>query len=84
MVGLVRMIETAIDLYMLVVFVRVILSWIPHNPYQPVIRIIYQITDPPLKQIRQWLPPMAGMDFSPVVLIFALYFLKMILISILL
>ncbi|NOZ62815.1 MAG: YggT family protein [Calditrichaeota bacterium] len=84
MTHFVALLGTLIDLYSFVVIVRVVLSWIPHNPYQSVIRIIYQLTEPPLRQIRQWLPAMSGLDFSPLVLIFALYFLKRILLSLLL
>jgi YggT family protein len=79
MVGFLGLINTVINLYIYIVIIRVVLSWIPHNREQALIRIIYQITDPALDKIRRWLPDMAGLDFSPMVLILGLYILKRIL-----
>ena len=80
--GILRFIDFIVDLYILVIFVRVILSWIPHNPYHSVIRLIYQITEPPLRWIRQWLPSFGGIDLSPIVLVVGIIILKRIIFSI--
>ncbi len=72
-------ISFAADLYIIIVISRVILSWIPHNPQQPVFLLIYQITEPPLEWIRKWLPSFAGLDLSPIVLIVAIKILVLIL-----
>lgn len=79
MAGVFGLINTVINLYIYIVIIRVILSWIPHNREQAIIRIIYRITDPVLDKIRRWLPAIAGLDFSPVLLILVLYILKRIL-----
>ncbi len=61
-------------------FARVISSWIqisPNSPLYPIFSIIYQITEPilaPIRQIiRQVLPGMGMLDFSPMVAIFLLW-----------
>ncbi len=57
----------------LALLIRVLLSWIPHNHYQPVIQILYQITDPILKPFQNLIPANRfGIDFSPILAFLAL------------
>ena len=65
-----------IDLYSLVVLVAVILSWIPLDRRNPLVTIMRGLTEPVLAPIRQVLPPMGGLDLSPMVLLIALQILK--------
>jgi YggT family protein len=65
-----------IDLYSLVVLAAVILSWIQLDRRNPLATIVYGLTEPLLAPIRSVLPPMGGLDFSPMVLLFALQILK--------
>jgi YggT family protein len=65
-----------IDLYSLVVLVAVILSWVPVNPRGSLVVIVHTLTEPVLRPIRQVLPPMAGLDWSPMVLLIGLQMLK--------
>jgi YggT family protein len=64
-----------IDLYSLVVLAAVIMSWIRIDPRQPLAMIVASLTDPVLGPLRRVLPPMGGMDFSPMVLLFGLQIL---------
>jgi len=61
-----------IDLYSLIVLVRVVLSWVPLDPRNPFSMIVRSLTDPALAPIRQVLPPMGGLDLSPMVLLIGL------------
>ncbi len=72
-----------IDLYQIALIVRIVLSWVPHNPYNQAIRFLYKITDPILNPIRKFIPPFRGIDFSPVVVFFGLSLLKKIVVGIL-
>jgi YggT family protein len=65
-----------IDLYSLVVLVAVILSWVPLDRRNPLVTITHALTEPVLAPIRNVLPPMAGLDLSPMILLFALQLLK--------
>ena len=65
-----------IDLYSLVVLVAVILSWVPLDRRNPLVTIIHGLTEPVLTPIRKILPPMGGLDLSPMVLLIALQMLK--------
>jgi YggT family protein len=65
-----------IDLYSLVVLVAVILSWIPMDRRHPLVTITKALTDPVLVPIRNVVPPIAGLDLSPMVLLIALQIVK--------
>jgi YggT family protein len=65
-----------IDLYSLVVLVAVILSWVPLDRRNPLVTITQSLTEPALAPIRKVLPPMGGLDLSPMVLLIALQILK--------
>lgn len=56
----------------IVLFIRVLLSWIPHDPYNQFIAIIYRISEPILAPFRQLIPPISGIDISIIVAFIAL------------
>ena len=59
-----------IDLF---VWARVILNWIPHNPYIEITRTVYTVTEPLLKPLRELIPVSSmGIDISPFILLLAL------------
>lgn len=65
-----------IDLYSLVVLGAVIVSWMRLSPYNPVARVVNALTEPVLQPIRRMLPPMGGLDFSPMVLLLGLQLVR--------
>jgi YggT family protein len=70
-------IDKTFNLLQMLILIRVVLSWIPHNPYSQLMQLLYQITDVILKPIREMLPlQSAGVDFSPILVFFLLGFLK--------
>lgn len=71
-----RVIGIAFWVYGALIIVRVILSWVRHNPYNPGIRFIYEVTDPYLRFFRRLIPPIGMVDFSPIVALFVLDLLQ--------
>jgi len=66
----VALICSLINLYIFVLFVRVVLSWFPINPNGPVgqvSRLVHAATDPVLVPVRRMLPNMGPLDLSPIV-----------------
>jgi YggT family protein len=61
--------------FVIVTFVRVAFSWVSPYPNNRVYRLAYQITEPVLAPVRHRLPPVSGMDLSPLVVTVACYFL---------
>ncbi|MCK9332189.1 MAG: YggT family protein [Candidatus Cloacimonetes bacterium] len=65
-------------MYNLIIFARVIASWIVQNPYNPIYRFLFTMTEPLLAPIRNIIPNM-GLDFSPIVAYLLLNILQRIL-----
>ncbi len=63
---------TAVDIYSLILFAAVILSWVSVDPSNPLVRFIRGATEPVLARVRRVLPPMGGIDLSPLVVFFVL------------
>jgi YggT family protein len=70
------LIAALIDLYSFVVLLTVVVSWLPIGRRNPLAMTLYRLTEPVLEPIRRALPPMGGLDLSPMVLLIALMFLK--------
>ncbi len=71
------------QVYIWLIFARIILSWVRHNPYQPVIRFIYEVTEPVLGFFRKVIPPIGVIDISPIAAFFALELLNRLIIQLL-
>ena len=70
-------INNVFNLLQMLIMVRVVLSWIPHNPYNQLIQLVYQITDVVLKPLRDFFPlQTADVDFTPIIAFFLLGFIK--------
>ncbi|MBM4053140.1 MAG: YggT family protein [Planctomycetes bacterium] len=65
-----------IGLYEIALIIRIVLSWVPHNPYNQAIQFLYKITDPVLNPVRRYIPTFRGIDFSPMAVLFGLWFIK--------
>jgi YggT family protein len=74
MYGILVIISRLIYLYEIIIFIRCILSFVQPDPRNPIVRFIYQITDPLMDAVRRAFPFLAagGIDFSPIVIIFLL------------
>jgi YggT family protein len=58
--------------YFVLIIARVIVSWIANQSRHPLIPLIYQLTEPVLRPISKLLPPMGGVDLSPLFALIAL------------
>ncbi len=76
-----QLIDIALTLYMWLIIVRALLSWVNPDPYNPVVRFLYTATEPVLYRVRRFLPNMGGLDISPILVIFAIIFIKMFLVE---
>ncbi|QID32902.1 YggT family protein [Pampinifervens florentissimum] len=65
-----------INLLILLVFIHAIGSWIPKVRESKLYEVLDSLISPLLNPIRRVLPPTGGFDFSPLVLLFILYFIK--------
>ncbi len=59
---------------MIVVIARSVLSWVSPDPYNPIVRIINQLSEPMLFPVRRRVPYLGGVDFSPMIVLLAIMF----------
>ncbi|HKI60476.1 MAG TPA: YggT family protein [Mariprofundaceae bacterium] len=70
------MLDIVLTLAMVVVIARAILSWVSPDPYNPIVRIINQLSEPMLFPIRRHVPYFGGIDFSPIIVLLIIFFLN--------
>lgn len=69
--------QLLLTLYMWIVIARAVISWVNPDPYNPVVRFLYNATEPLLYRVRRALPIfVGGIDFSPLIVLLAIYFLE--------
>lgn len=73
----IQTIHMVINLYVWIIIIAAFLSFVRPDPRNPVVQVIYRITEPALRLIRQKLPfvVFSGIDFSPLLLIIGLNFI---------
>jgi YggT family protein len=71
--------------YLILIFARIVLSFIPRMPYNPTLRavvgFIHEVTDPYLNLFRRVIPPVGPLDLSPILAIFLLYIVQAIVVG---
>jgi len=81
---LITTISSFLQIYFLLLIIRILLSWFPNiNWFDPPFSILSQLTDPYLNLFRSLIPPIGGIDISPILAIFLLQFIQGVVMSIL-
>ena len=81
--GLAWLVNTVFGILELLIFARVLLSWLPVSPWNPIARWLRRIVDPILAPFRRLLPSFSGIDFSPLLALVTLYVLQQVIVSLL-
>ncbi|MEJ5366371.1 MAG: YggT family protein [Desulfosoma sp.] len=72
-----KILDIILTTYMWIIIARAVLSWVNPDPYNPIVRFLYSITEPVLHAIRRRIPfAFGGIDFSPMIVILVLLFLQ--------
>lgn len=82
-----RIVGIALELYIWVIIIGAILSWLiafnilntTNQVVYTIVDFLYRITEPALRPIRRFIPNFGGIDISPIILILVLIFLQMVL-----
>ena len=74
-----KLVVTLLVTYFVLIIARVLVSWIANQSRHPLIPLIYQLTEPVLRPISRLLPPIGGLDLSPLIALIALRFLLLLL-----
>ena len=79
MLAILELIKLLINIYLWGVIIQAVLSWFNPDPYHPAARVLAQLTAPVLRPARRLLPPISGVDLSPMLVVVALIFISLLL-----
>jgi YggT family protein len=66
-----------LSLYKWVIIIGALLSWVQPDPYNPIVQMIYRLTEPAYEFVRRFIPTaFGGIDLAPIILIFGIQFLE--------
>jgi YggT family protein len=75
--ALANLLHLVLMAYFWIIIARAVLSWVNPDPFNPIVRFLYRVTEPVLRPIRYRLPTVGmGLDLSPMLVILAIYFLQ--------
>ena len=76
-IGLAKVIDIALTLYMWIIIFRALISWVNPDPHNQIVIFLYRVTEPVLGPIRRRLPMgNIGIDISPIIVILVIVFLQ--------
>ncbi len=77
LIAIARVLQIVLNIAMWIIVIQALLSWVNPDPYNPIVRFLYGVSDPVLRPIRRRLPVYsAGFDLSPIVAILIIIFLQ--------
>jgi len=71
-----QILDIVLNIYMWVIIISALISWVNPDPYNPIVKFLYQATEPVLYRVRKVIPRMGGFDLSPVIVVLAIIFIK--------
>jgi YggT family protein len=74
-----ELLKLLINIYLWGIIIQVVLSWLNPDPRHPAARVLAQLTAPLLRPARRLLPPISGVDLSPMLVVVALIFVSLLL-----
>ncbi len=74
--ALIQLADLLLDIYVWIIIARAIISWVNPSPFHPAVRFLYRVTEPVLAPIRRIIPPIYGIDISPVIVIFIIFVIQ--------
>jgi len=75
--GIAKVLGVVLNIYMWVIIIRALLSWVNPDPYNPIVQFLTRVTEPVLRPVRKLVPAYRlGIDLSPLIVILIIYFLE--------
>lgn len=77
LIAIADILDIILTIYMWVIIIAALVSWVNPDPYNPVVRILYGLTEPVLRPVRRLIGFRLGpVDISPMIVILGIYFIK--------
>lgn len=82
--ALAQILSMVINIYIWVVIIAALISWVRPDPYNPIVQILYKLTEPLYARIRRLIPTIiGGVDLTPILVILSLKFIDLFLVQLL-
>ncbi|MFW6314221.1 MAG: YggT family protein, partial [Desulfohalobiaceae bacterium] len=83
LLAIAEILNALLSIYFWIIIISAILSWVNPDPFNPVVRILRNLTEPVLYRVRSWLPftVVGGVDLSPIVVLLGIQFVKIFLVQ---
>lgn len=73
MTGIVKILNSLLEIYKWIVIIAAVISWVNPDPYNPIVRFLYSVTEPVLRPVRRFIGNRLGpIDISPIIVIIAI------------
>ncbi len=79
--ALAETLSLVVNIFLFSIIIQAVISWINPGSYNPVVGLLQQLTAPIMNPIRRVIPPISGLDLSPMAAIIGLYLVTMLLIQ---
>jgi YggT family protein len=77
LIAVATILDIGLSIYMWIIIGRAVVSWVNADPYNPIVRFLHNVTEPVLSAIRRRVPVFySGIDFSPILVILAIVFMR--------
>jgi len=84
LVAIANILNMVINLYIWIVIIAALISWVRPDPYNPIVQILYRLTEPAYAMIRRYIPTnFGGLDVAPLILILGLEFIQLFVVQLL-
>ena len=78
LLAILRIINGLLTLFMWIIIIRALISWVNPDPFNPIVRFLYSLTEPVLRPFRRLIPPWktGGIDLSPLFAVLLIIFIQ--------
>ncbi len=77
LIAIAKILDTLLGVYKWVIIIAALISWVNPDPYNPIVRFLYSVTEPVLRPVRRLIGHRLGpIDISPIIVILAIIFIQ--------
>lgn len=81
-IAIANVLDIILDIYKWIIIIAALISWVNPDPYNPIVRFLYSVTEPVLRPVRRLIGYRLGpIDISPIIIILLIIFIQKFLIS---
>ena len=81
MLTVAELLSLVLNCYLMTILIQVILSWVGPQHYNPLTTLLYSLNEPVLRPARRLIPPISGIDFSPLIVLIVIQLAKILVVA---